>query len=116
MSDILTQLSKLGLAGPCLEDSNWRETESVGGSAVETWSQRVNKSELGLVTFNGHVLCVQCAPMGFWHWHQISMVVGFPQCFSTEGNFSPAKIVAHAVNPHMKTCMNSCQNLRFCSE
>ena len=45
------QLSKLGLAGPCLEDSKWGETESLGCSA-ETWSQRLNKSELGLLTFN----------------------------------------------------------------
>ena len=46
------QLSKLGLAGPCLEDSKWGETESLGCSA-ETWSQRLNKSKLGLATFDG---------------------------------------------------------------
>ena len=46
-----TIVQVLGLAGPCLEDSKWKETESLGCS-VETWSQRLNKSKLGLVTCN----------------------------------------------------------------
>ena len=55
------QWSKLGLAGPCLEDSNCGETGSVSDSSVEeTWSQRVSKSELGLVTFDGQELHAQC--------------------------------------------------------
>ena len=33
-----TIVQVLGLAGPCLEDSKWKETESLSCS-VETWSQ-----------------------------------------------------------------------------
>ena len=108
------QLSKLGLAGPCLEDSKWGETESLGCSA-ETWSQRLNKSMLGLVTFDRYEQYAQYhSPRGLRRWYQILMVVSLLQYFSTEGNFSPAKIVACAVNPCMKTHVKSCQELAIC--
>ena len=95
----MTQLSKLGLAGPCLEDSNWEETESLGCS-VETWSQRLNKSKLGLVTCNGvrvnRRLVVSVSDLRLHY--QISLVVSPLQYLGTEGRFSLAKIVSFALN------------------
>ena len=69
-------------------------------SVEETWSQRVSKSKLGLVTFNrvrvNRRLVVSVSDLR--RYHQILLVVSALQYFGTERNFSLAKIVSFALN------------------